>query len=106
MELKFKPELRPCIINGVGKGIFHCWEQYAEPIAPGLTIGSHPGGQISRVNGIVEIESGHVIRVNLSSIRFIDNKMAGYDFTDYVLFRRLLGRTLHSSKRSYCDCER
>ena len=84
MELKFKPELRPCIINGVGKGIFHCWEQYTEPIAPGLTIGSHPGGQISRVNGIVEIESGHVIRVNLSSIRFIDNKMAGYDFTEEV----------------------
>ncbi len=81
MDIKIKAELRPCIINGKKKGLFHCWEQYAEPIAPGITVGSHPGGQLSYVAGIVEIEGGYVMRINPSSIQFIDNKMAGYDFT-------------------------
>lgn len=52
MELKIKAELRPCIISGKKKGLFHCWETFMEPIAPGLAIGSHPGGQISYVAGL------------------------------------------------------
>ena len=81
MELKFKPELRPCIINGKKKGLFHCWEQYIEPIAIARKEDIKPSGSISYVAGIVEIEGGYVMRINPSSIQFIDNKMAGYDFT-------------------------
>lgn len=84
MDLKIKAELRPCIISGKKKGLFHCWETFMEPIAPGVAVGSHPGGQLSYVAGIVELEDGHVTRVSPSSIRFIDNKMAGYDFTEEV----------------------
>ena len=82
MGIVIKPELRPCIISGKKKGLFHCWETFMEPIAPGLAVGSHPGGQISYVCGIVELEDGYVTRINPSSIRFIDNKMAEYAFTE------------------------
>ena len=57
----------------VGKeiGYFHCWEQYSDVIAPGLTIGSHPGGQHSHVFGIIEFDN-RVERVDPSKIQFID----------------------------------
>ncbi len=65
---------RLCKVNS-GKaakfGYFHCWEHYADVIAPGLTIGSHPGGQYGRVFGIVEFEDG-VKRVDPPNIKFID----------------------------------
>ena len=54
-------------------GYFHCWEHYADVLAPGLTVGSHPGGQYVRVYGIVEFEDG-VERVNPSNIKFIDEQ--------------------------------
>lgn len=82
MDMNLRAELRPCIINGEKKGLFHRWEQYAEPIAAGRTVGSHPAGQVSYVFGIVEIEGGYVTRIHPSSIRFIDNKMAEYCFTE------------------------
>lgn len=82
MEINLKLELRPCIIPGKRKGLFHRWEQIAEPIAPGLTIGSHPGGQFSQVAGLVELEDGRITRVDPASIRFTDNKMAEYAFGD------------------------
>ena len=56
-------------------GYFHCWEQYADVIAPGLTIGSHPGGQFARVYGIVEF-ADVVERVDPSKIIFIDEDNA------------------------------
>lgn len=49
-------------------GYFHCWEQYGDVIAPGLTIGSHPGGQYSQVFGIIEFDD----RVDPSKIQFVD----------------------------------
>lgn len=82
MEINLKQELRPCIIAGKRKGLFHCWEQIAEPIAPGLTIGSHPGGQFSQAAGLVELEDGRMMRADPNVIRFTDNKMAEYAFED------------------------
>lgn len=52
-------------------GYFHCWEHYADVIAPGLTVGSQPGGQYSRMFGVVEFKDG-LERVDLSRIKFID----------------------------------
>ena len=54
-------------------GCFQCWEQYADVIAPGLTIGSHPGGQYSRIFGVVEFADG-VERVDPSHIKFVDEE--------------------------------
>lgn len=77
-EIIIKHELRPCIINGKEKALFHCWEHQAEPIPPGLTVGSHPGGQFSRVCGLVELEDGHVMRTHPGTIRFIDRLHSEY----------------------------
>lgn len=47
-DITIKKELRLCKVDKE-LGYFHCWEQYGDVISPGLTIGSHPGGQYSRV---------------------------------------------------------
>lgn len=63
---------RLCIVNGVF-GYFQCWEFYADVVPASLTIGGAPGGQISRVYGIVEF-SDRVQRVDPSAIQFVDEK--------------------------------
>lgn len=70
IEVEYKT--RMCKV-GDEIGSFQCWEQYADVIAPGLTIGSHPGGQFSRVYAIVEF-SDRVERVDPSKIKFVDEK--------------------------------
>lgn len=70
IEITYKT--RKCKVND-RLGYFHCWEQYADVIAPGLTVGSHPGGQYARVFGIVEFADG-VERVDPSKIKFIDEE--------------------------------
>ena len=65
-----KKELRLCKV-GKKIGYFHCWEQYADVMAPGLTVGSHQGGQYYRVFGIVEFNDG-IERVDPEKIKFID----------------------------------
>lgn len=71
-DIAIRTELRLCKVNGQ-LGYFHCWEQYADVILPGISIGSHPGGQYSRVFGIVEF-SDSVKRIDPSSIEFVDEK--------------------------------
>lgn len=63
---------RECIVDE-DLGYFHCWEHYADVIAPGLTIGSQQGGQFSRVYGIVEFTDG-VRRVDPWKIKFTDEE--------------------------------
>lgn len=65
-----KKELRECKVNKE-LGYFHCWEQYTDVITPGITIGSHLGGQYSRVLGIVEFDD-RIERVDPSKIQFVD----------------------------------
>ena len=70
IEITYKT--RKCQVND-RVGYFHLWEQHADVITPGLTIGSHPGGQYARVFGIVEFPDG-VKRVDPSKIKFIDEE--------------------------------
>ena len=72
IEIKYKT--RSCTVGGES-GYFHCWEQYADVIAPGLTIGSQQGGQFSRVYGIVEF-ADRVERVEPFRIKFTDEENA------------------------------
>lgn len=65
---------RICTVNNE-TAMFHRWEQYSEVIAPGLTIGSHPGGQISQVFGIVEFKDGTVKRVDPCKVTFTDKEV-------------------------------
>ena len=41
-----------------------------------------PGGQLCQLFGIVEYEDGQVSEVYPNKILFLDNKLAGYDFTE------------------------
>lgn len=74
-DIMVKKELRLCKVGGVF-GYFHCWEQYGDVIFPGLTVGSNPGGQYSRVFGIVEFYD-QIERVDPTKIQFVD---ATHDF--------------------------
>ena len=69
-DITIKKELRLCKV-GETLGYFHCWEQYCDIISPGIAVGSHPGGQYSRVFGIVEFDD-RVTRIEPSKIKFID----------------------------------
>jgi hypothetical protein len=70
-NITVKKELRLCKVNEE-PGYFHCWEQYADVIAPGLTVGSHPGGQYSKIFGIVEFVD-RIERVDPPKIQFVDD---------------------------------
>lgn len=71
IEMEYTYDYRPCEVDG-HKAIFHKWEEYQKPLEAGLTIGSPPAGQFSRVYGIVEFETGEVERVEPFKIVFTD----------------------------------
>ena len=73
-------ERRLCIVKG-RTGYFLGFEQYSDVIEPSLLQGGHPGGQYSRVYGLVEFLSDdresvytHVERVSPVHIKFIDRE--------------------------------
>ena len=69
-DITVKKELGLCKV-GEEFGYFHCWEQYGDVIFPGLTVGSNPGGQYSRMFDIVEFDD-RVMRIEPSKIKFVD----------------------------------
>ena len=82
-DITIKNELRLCKV-GEELGYFHCWEQYGDVIFPGLPAGSNPGGQYSRVFGIVELDD-RVMRIEPSKIKFVDevhNFLSAYPKTN------------------------
>ena len=72
-------ELRPCLVCGK-KHLFHRWSWRAWTVPPSPLKGGDPGGQSSVTMAIVEDEFGQVSEVSPRDIRFIDNKVAQYDF--------------------------
>ena len=86
-DIEIKRELRPCLIVSNSKSItepikalFHTWEHNSQIIPPSIMRGGHSGGVVSEVMGIVELESGEVIRVQPHKIQFVDNKVQEYCF--------------------------
>ena len=69
-DITVKKELRLCKVDEE-LGYFHCWEQYGDVIAPGLAVGSHPGGQYLRIFGIIEFDD-RIERVDPSKVQFVD----------------------------------
>lgn len=69
-NITVKKELRLCKIDEE-LGYFHCWEQYGDIIFPGITVGSNPGGQYSRVFGIVEFDD----RVKGEGTKWLSNSL-------------------------------
>lgn len=72
-------EYRPCIVKGK-KALFHRWADKSQVISPGIAVGSHPGGQVWIVIGIVEYEDGTVHECYPHEVRFCDNKFQEYAF--------------------------
>lgn len=65
------PKLRPCVVDGE-KALFHRWEDYATVIEPSPMVGGHPGGQLRETFAIVEMESGKVMEVKPTKVKFED----------------------------------
>lgn len=79
-KIVIEHELRPCIVSGREKGLFHGWEKWQEPIGESPMVGGHCAGQISRTYALVEDESGQINRYEPSNVRFVDNKINDYCF--------------------------
>ena len=68
MDVVITAELRPCITTAHGnrcKGVFHKW----------LT---ESFGNVSAVVGIIELETGVIIKESPEYIRFVDGKVKQY----------------------------
>lgn len=65
------PKLRPCMVDGE-KALFHRWEDYATILEPSPMVGGHPGGQLRETFAIVEMESGQVMEVKPTKVKFED----------------------------------
>lgn len=106
-KIKIEKELRPCIVyipekrqnyrkRGDNlnvydkviepekniKALFHCWNFRSELYDASPMIGGHPGGQVSGTFAIVEYEDGTIHEVEPMQIRFVDNAMREYVFTE------------------------
>lgn len=77
-DITVKPELRPCIVNGKIKALFHRWQEETDVIAPSVLRGGHSGGEIKILYGIIEDETGQVAKVNPTVIKFTDDKIQEY----------------------------
>lgn len=66
---------RLCEVNGE-LGYFHIFEQWSDVIDASPLQGGHPGGQISRVYGIVEFKD-RVAKVDPTKIKFCDETNEG-----------------------------
>lgn len=65
MEIKVSAELRPCVVQGEGKALFHKWVT----------------GHV-KTYGLVELEDGQVGLFLPGEIRFCDNAIKEYSFEE------------------------
>lgn len=73
-------EYRPCYVDGK-KALFHRWVDCRKIVEPSVLKGGHGGGVIARTFGIVEYADGTVAEVAPSTIRFDDDKLSDYAFS-------------------------
>lgn len=67
----FNNSVRPCIAKG-HTAAFHRWVEHSYIQAPGLTLGSSEGGQVTYLMALVEFETGQVKEVRPDDIVFRD----------------------------------
>ena len=73
-----EPKLRPCMVKGERKALFHMWSNFSNVIEPSPLKGGHPGGTIAGTLGIVEYEDGTVDKVEPYDICFVDGSFDEY----------------------------
>lgn len=64
------------------KALFHCWSHRSEVVGESYLRGGHSAGRVSSTFAIVEFEDGTVHEVEPWNIRFIDDVMSEYAFTE------------------------
>lgn len=64
------------------KALFHCWSHRSEIVGELYLRGGHSAGQFSSTFAIVEYEDGMVHEVEPCNIRFVDNVMSEYAFSE------------------------
>ena len=64
------------------KALFHCWNFRSKVVGESYLRGGHPAGQISDTFALVEYEDGEIHEVEPTQIRFVDNAMREYAFTE------------------------
>lgn len=79
----FQNELRPCLIHGKHKALFHRWEDKSEIVAPSCMVGGHGGGVVRAVLAIVELEDGKVEEVYPEQVTFLDTRGAMSEFSAF-----------------------
>lgn len=88
VKLQIVNTLRPCYYQNQNKGsqklkaLFHQLTTIQRPVPGGLTIGSAPGGQLSTVYAVIELENGTIRYVDPYEITFIDNLFGDYCWPD------------------------
>ena len=73
-------EKRPCMVEGFGRALLHCFGFTAYTHPGGLTIGSLPPGQESSPNAVVEFEDGTVKAVPVNRVRMLDSREVFEEF--------------------------
>ena len=87
MKIDFNT-LRPCYWQSHNKGsrkfkaLFHQLVTIQRPVPGGLTIGSAPGGQLSTMYAVIELENGTIRYVDPYEITFLDNPISDYCWPD------------------------
>ncbi|MDL2238159.1 hypothetical protein LJC56_10115 [Christensenellaceae bacterium OttesenSCG-928-K19] len=74
-------ELRPCIV-GCKSALFHKWADKSEIVYPSPMVGGHGGGVVAETVGIVEYTDGTIGEVQPAHIRFVDDKIRGFDMPE------------------------
>lgn len=88
VKLQIVNTLRPCYYQNQNKGsqklkaLFHQLATIQRPVPGGLTIGSAPGGQLSTVYAVIELENGTIRYVDPYEITFLDNPFGDYCWPD------------------------
>lgn len=83
--MKIEYDVRPVLIDGIDKGLFHAWSHVSQIVPPSLLQGGHNGGVVSETFGIVELENGEIARYTPIRIRFLDSDAK---FKEYCWERR------------------
>lgn len=89
-KITIESGLRPCIVRIPDKkkqfkemkALFRCWDFRSEVIGESYLRGGHPAGQISATFALVEYEDGTIHEVEPTQIRFVDNVMREYAFSE------------------------
>lgn len=78
IETRLRPAYVKTITGSIEKALFHCWSQESAIYAPSVIRGGHNGGVVSGMVAIVELEDGHIIKVEPEHVRFVPGEFDRY----------------------------